>query len=59
MAKRVQAAKSVTRTVDKSGETSFGERLAHLRSAAGDTQIELAAELDISQRKVGKTARCT
>jgi ribosome-binding protein aMBF1 (putative translation factor) len=31
-------------------ETSFGERLASLRKAAGFTQIELAAELGISQR---------
>ena len=33
-------------------ETSFGEQLACLRKAAGFTQIELAAELGISQRMV-------
>ena len=33
-------------------ETSFGQRLASLRKAAGFTQIELAAELGISQRMV-------
>jgi len=32
--------------------TSFGERLARLRKAAGYTQVELAAELEISQRMV-------
>jgi transcriptional regulator with XRE-family HTH domain len=31
---------------------SFGERLAALRKAAGYTQIELAAELGISQRMI-------
>jgi len=31
---------------------SFGQRLASLRKAAGFTQIELAAELGISQRMV-------
>jgi transcriptional regulator with XRE-family HTH domain len=31
---------------------SFGERLAQLRKAAGYTQVELAAELGISQRMV-------
>jgi transcriptional regulator with XRE-family HTH domain len=31
---------------------SFGERLASLRKAAGFTQVELAAELGISQRMV-------
>lgn len=30
----------------------FGERLAHLRRAAGFTQVELAAELGVSQRMV-------
>lgn len=30
----------------------FGERLAALRKAAGFTQVELAAELGISQRMV-------
>lgn len=33
-------------------ETSFGQRLAELRKAAGFTQVELAAELGISQRMV-------
>lgn len=33
-------------------EVSFGARLASLRKAAGFTQIELAAELGISQRMV-------
>jgi transcriptional regulator with XRE-family HTH domain len=33
-------------------EVSFGERLAGLRKAAGFTQIELAAELGVSQRMV-------
>lgn len=33
-------------------EVSFGERLASLRKAAGFTQVELAAELGISQRMV-------
>lgn len=31
---------------------SFGERLAQLRKAAGYTQVELAAELGVSQRMV-------
>jgi transcriptional regulator with XRE-family HTH domain len=31
---------------------SFGERLAALRKAAGFTQVELAAELGVSQRMV-------
>ena len=31
---------------------NFGERLASLRKAAGFTQVELAAELGISQRMV-------
>jgi len=33
-------------------ELSFGQRLASLRKAAGFTQIELAAELGVSQRMV-------
>jgi transcriptional regulator with XRE-family HTH domain len=33
-------------------DSGFGERLATLRKAAGFTQIELAAELGISQRMV-------
>ena len=44
MGKRVAAARAA--------EVSFGERLAGLRKAAGFTQIELAAELGISQRMV-------
>lgn len=37
----------------RSGDTdSFGPRLAQLRKVAGYTQIELAAELGISQRMV-------
>ena len=35
----------------------FGERLARLRKAAGFTQVELAAELDISQRMVERANR--
>lgn len=31
---------------------SFGERLAQLRKAAGYTQVEFAAEVDITQRMV-------
>lgn len=42
MGKRITAAEAA----------SFGERLAALRKAAGFTQVELAAELDISQRMV-------
>ena len=34
------------------GESSFGQRLAGSREAAGFTQIELAAELGVSQRMV-------
>jgi transcriptional regulator with XRE-family HTH domain len=34
------------------GGTSFGERLATLRKAAGYTQVELAQDLGISQRMV-------
>ena len=47
-----------TATAAKAGKaardegTSFGERLAGLRKAAGFTQIELAAELGVSQRMV-------
>jgi transcriptional regulator with XRE-family HTH domain len=32
--------------------TSFGERLAQLRKAAGYTQVELAQDLGISQRMI-------
>jgi transcriptional regulator with XRE-family HTH domain len=42
MGKRIQVAETA----------SFGERLAALRKAAGYTQVELAAELGISQRMV-------
>ena len=42
MGKRIQSSQAV----------SFGERLAALRKAAGFTQVELAAELGISQRMV-------
>lgn len=49
MGKRIQppAAKAA-----KDEPPSFGERLASLRKAAGFTQVELAAELGISQRMV-------
>ena len=46
MGKRIAAAQAAEL------ETSFGARLASLRKAAGFTQIELAAELGISQRMV-------
>mgnify|MGYP001554959534 CR=1 FL=1 len=46
MGKRIAAAASAEE------EVSFGQRLAGLRKAAGFTQIELAAELGISQRMV-------
>lgn len=42
MAKRIQTEEA----------TGFGPRLAELRKAAGFTQVELAAELGISQRMV-------
>jgi transcriptional regulator with XRE-family HTH domain len=44
MGKRISAAKQPA--------ANFGERLALLRKAAGFTQIELAAELGISQRMI-------
>lgn len=44
MGKRIQSTAAV--------ETGFGERLAGLRKAAGFTQVELAAELEVSQRMV-------
>jgi transcriptional regulator with XRE-family HTH domain len=56
MGKRIQAA--IATTAAKSGKAakheglSFGERLASLRKAAGFTQVELAAELGVSQRMV-------
>jgi transcriptional regulator with XRE-family HTH domain len=46
MGKRIQ---SPTTTPDQTG---FGARLAELRKAAGFTQVEMAAELGISQRMV-------
>ena len=53
MAKRIQANIAVhTTKAVKVKATRFGERLASLRKAAGFTQIELAAELGISQRMV-------
>lgn len=46
MGKRIAAAAAAEE------EVSFGQRLAGLRKAAGFTQIELAAELGVSQRMV-------
>ena len=46
MGKRIQSAEQASSASD------FGERLAALRKAAGFTQVELAAELGISQRMV-------
>ncbi len=46
MGKRIQT------TAPAEDATGFGERLASLRKAAGFTQVELAAELGISQRMV-------
>ncbi|WP_233203326.1 helix-turn-helix domain-containing protein [Chitinimonas sp. BJB300] len=46
MGKRIQSGEQTATTSD------FGERLAALRKAAGFTQVELAAELGISQRMV-------
>lgn len=45
MGKRIQFSEQPT-------NSNFGERLAALRKAAGFTQVELAAELGISQRMV-------
>lgn len=50
MGKRIQAA--VPAKTSSVEPASFGERLASLRKAAGFTQVELAAELQISQRMV-------
>jgi transcriptional regulator with XRE-family HTH domain len=44
MGKRIQSSEQTC--------SDFGERLAALRKAAGFTQVELAAELGISQRMV-------
>jgi len=46
MGKRIQT------TAPAEPAAGFGERLASLRKAAGFTQVELAAELGISQRMV-------
>lgn len=51
MGKRMQPA-TVANTSDTADDTSFGQRLAALRKAAGFTQVELAAALEISQRMV-------
>ncbi len=50
MHKRIQA--DLPAKAAKDEAASFGERLASLRKAAGFTQIELAAELGVSQRMV-------
>ena len=50
MGKRIQAESAKTGKAEQ--PASFGERLASLRKAAGFTQIELAAELGVSQRMV-------
>lgn len=47
VSKTVQAVKAA-----KEEDLSFGQRLASLRKAAGFTQIEMAAELGVSQRMV-------
>lgn len=53
MGKRIQAAEPArTSRTAKDEPASFGARLASLRKAAGFTQIELAAELGVSQRMV-------
>ena len=55
MGKRIQVDESAktTKTTKAAKEgPSFGQRLASLRKAAGFTQIELAAELGVSQRMV-------
>ena len=44
MGKRIRTAEAAA------VESSFGERLASLRKSAGFTQVELAAELGVSQR---------
>lgn len=49
MGKRIQPEQPDTPAEDSA---SFGQRLAALRKAAGFTQVELAAELGISQRMV-------
>jgi transcriptional regulator with XRE-family HTH domain len=56
MGKRIQAAQAaLSVTPGKAAKEEilpFGARLASLRKAAGFTQIELAAELGVSQRMV-------
>jgi len=52
MGKRIQAGETAKSTKAAKEDLSFGERLAGLRKAAGFTQIELAAELGVSQRMV-------
>ena len=56
MGKRIQAAIAAqaakSAKAAKQEAPSFGERLASLRKAAGFTQVELAAELGVSQRMV-------
>jgi transcriptional regulator with XRE-family HTH domain len=53
MGKRIQMAEPVKAgRAAKDEPASFGARLASLRKAAGFTQIELAAELGVSQRMV-------
>jgi transcriptional regulator with XRE-family HTH domain len=51
MCKRIQPDSSADHSTDEAAN-SFGQRLAALRKAAGFTQVELAAELGISQRMV-------
>jgi transcriptional regulator with XRE-family HTH domain len=48
MGKRIQPAAVSAAAID----TSFGQRLAAFRKAAGFTQVELAAALEVSQRMV-------
>jgi len=50
MGQRMQVANSAMTNKDEAA--GLGERLASLRKAAGFTQVELAAELGISQRMV-------
>jgi transcriptional regulator with XRE-family HTH domain len=56
MGKRIQAAQAAPSvnppSAAKDDGLHFGARLASLRKAAGFTQIELAAELGVSQRMV-------
>ena len=57
MGKRIQPgvttkAATAKAAKEEAAADSFGQRLASLRKAAGFTQIELAAELGVSQRMV-------